>query len=86
MNEPKMKTAEEWNKIKESNPLDKDVELIKQIQLDAMKEGMRRAGKEVAKPMAKVPDETTQKYTVILTHALSNAILTAAEHLTISDL
>jgi len=81
-----MKTVEEWQEYELANQAISPTEIKKQIQLDAVKEGMRRAAKEVAKPMAKVPDETMQKYTVILTHALSNAILTAAEHLTEKDL
>ncbi len=71
-----MKTAEEWNKQLDSKmgieEREQDVERIKQIQLDAMKEGMRRAAK-----MHELGDSV---------HSMEETILSAAEQLTEKDL
>ena len=78
-----MKTAEEW--IQENNPLllvggetyNGIVERYKQIQLDALKEGMRRAVKESTQ--YHLGDTKQAKIT-------QQAILTASEQLTEKDL
>lgn len=92
-----MKTAEEWLKEKWFDFLELvepqeviirgDTELedfIKQIQLDAMKEGARRAAK-----MARNHLHGTASGWVNLTkrgETVNNVILTAAEQWTVSDL
>lgn len=84
-----MKTAKEWfneeyYNISDTSPITFG-EIVKRIQLDAMKEGMRRAA-EIGmnkSPMPRPPDDMTtlEKRTTIV-----NAILTAAEQLTEKDL
>ena len=71
-----MKTAEEWleEMFGRNNWITADSVTIKQIQLDAMREGMRRAAEIV------VTDEATS-YSVIKSH-----ILSAAEQLTEKDI
>jgi len=79
-----MKTAKEWT----SEIIDYELthydgsytKLIKQIQLDAMKEGMRRAVK-VMSECNSIGDNEYEEY-----KRLSQAILTAAEQLTEKDL
>ena len=82
-----MKTAEEWaNKINEEVlpalmtpiPVSSVENMVKQIQLDAMKEGMRRAAKIVGTEL--YMDEPRTPYQI------HKAILTAAEQLTDKDL
>ncbi len=71
-----MKSAEEW--VKQTLPFrDEWIKLVKQIQLDAMQEGMRRAAAITSK-MMKVGDYP-QEY-----HA--KEILSAANSLTEQDL
>lgn len=83
-----MKTAEEWrgsitfqSGLSEGN-IDKGalLRLIKQIQLDAMKEGMRRAA-EVTLTVSAVP--VSRK---LIKDEMKEAILTAAEQLTEKDI
>jgi hypothetical protein len=75
-----MKTAEKWNSQiwQDGSKEAHNYQIIKQIQLDAMKEGMRRAAKtitpDVYKNRIKRQEEGVQ------------AILTAAEQLTEKDL
>ena len=76
-----MKTAEERNKIKESNSLNKDIELIKQIQLDAMKEGARRAAR-----ITMEYSNCNDTWGGGLLTGKSRQILTTAENWTIKDL
>ena len=54
---------------------------IREIQLDAMKEGMRRAAKEVEKLDPNMYNETEYQFS-----KYSKAILTAAEQLTMKGL
>jgi len=79
-----MKTAEEWNsQIRQDGSKEAhNYQVIKQIQLDAIKEGMRRAA-EIAKEQDKpcYSDEHAQGC-----YMASKAILTKAEQLTIKDL
>jgi hypothetical protein len=86
-----MKTAEEWSKIINASDVcctseggglwesQDTYKLIKQIQLDAIKEGMRRAAK-LAQEEYEVRHQTKGQC------AANEAILTAAEHLTEKDL
>jgi hypothetical protein len=72
-----MKTAEEWAEIWPDTDFDSELMMlirIKQIQLDAMKEGLRRANRIV---------ETTSGISRIV---VSKQILTAAKQLTEKDL
>lgn len=48
---------------------------IKAIQSAARAKAMKEAAAIVKEPMEKVPDPTMQKYTLLLQHALSQAIL-----------
>ena len=74
-----MKTAEEWAGWHDDRITADD---IKQIQLDAMKEGMRRAAN-----LCKQRSEQCFSPTVASHHKQDEqAILTAAEQLTIKDL
>jgi len=88
-----MKTAEEW--INDKSPLDRcscecetrceEVESwLKQIQLDAMKEGMRRAA-EQARPIA-MNLASDSSHIPVIANEISKAILTASEQLTKKDL
>ena len=72
-----MKTAEEWIRIYLglSNKKPRLHGWIEQIQLDAMKEGMRRAAKQ-----------KNNGIECSCSTSLRDAILTAAEQLTIKDL
>lgn len=89
-----MKTAEEWaidiNGIKwldNSHPTMTNV--VKQIQLDAMKEGMRRAADEVEmKGVGIIERQTVNgKFDAWMYRgSMKEAILTAAEQLTEKDL
>jgi cytochrome c553 len=80
-----MKTAEEW--IQENNPLllvgggtyNGILERYKQIQLDAMKEGMRRAA-----GMDRLARHTNASHEDV--KQIADNILTAAEQLTERDL
>lgn len=82
-----MKTAEEWmNQMSGlNNPalLTVNRMAIHEIQLDAMKEGMRRAATVVVENNQPVFDLPTRLHT---RQALGQAILTAAEQLTEKDL
>jgi hypothetical protein len=83
-----MKTAEEWT----SEIIDYELthydgsytKLIKQIQLDAMKEGMRRAA-EQARPIA-MNLASDSSHIPVIANEISKAILTASEQLTKKDL
>lgn len=59
------------------------MDFIKQVKLDAIKEGMRRAAAVVVENNQPVFDLPTRLHT---RQALGKAILTAAEQLTIKDL
>ena len=74
-----MKTAEEWEMKCGSSQMITP-QIIKQIQLDAIKEGMRRAAK-VARPKEMMLSMETQT-----NFDVERNILTAAEQLTTKDL
>lgn len=83
-----MKTAEEWIKTTGATGICSpifndtsifDVEEVKQIQLDALKEGARRAAKRIETP----PYGTNMQGNYI---SATEAILTAAEQWTEKDL
>lgn len=77
-----MKTAEEWASTIDMNIWSNaDATTIKQIQLDAMKEGMRRAAKVEPKMEPHHSDEHWQGITM-----KEQAILSEAEQLTEKDL
>ena len=77
-----MKTAEEWYVWLEELKLESEViEAIKQIQLDAMKEGMRIAAK-----ITMDYDSRNDTWGGGLLTGKKNQILTAAEQLTEKDL
>jgi hypothetical protein len=89
-----MKTAEEW--IQENNPLllvgggtyNGILERYKQIQLDAMEEGMRRADKEQRQQLESTFRALGWNLEVleVAQNANSKAILTTADQLTEKDL
>ena len=94
-----MKTAEDlaidikhglmWNQhvFKAETGKDYLTSMIKQIQLDAMKEGMRRASVIIRKHCISGPLSDMQKSALHKQcHEHYNAILTAAEPLTIDDI
>lgn len=85
-----MKTAEEWMKLQEPKALQPAAllvvnrQIIREIQLDAMKEGARRAAE-----MARNHLHGTASGWVNITkrgETVNNVILTAAEQWTVSDL
>jgi hypothetical protein len=86
-----MKTAEEWKQIWWSWPMPDNsgeyegqqefLKLVPQIQLDAMKEGMRRAAELADNPVRLEPG-----YSHLTQQNIKQAILTAAEQLTEKDL
>ena len=83
-----MKTAEEWHEQFDSGLPQRaiDIDEIKQIQLDAMKEGARRAAELTKPPMRRECEyEQYQQYDQI-SQQCAEAILTAAEQLTEKDL
>jgi hypothetical protein len=74
-----MRTAEEWKQgYKQMLPDNYGLtqELIEEIQLDAMKEGMRRAAEEAVYAL----------YEKVTSGEMRQAILTVSEQLTIKDL
>ncbi len=80
-----MKSAEEWVKLYNAERFNKvrkftfhNGDLVKQIQLDAMREGMRRAS-EICLP------KTKREY-LLSESACKQRILSAAEQLTEKDL
>ncbi len=76
-----MKTAEEWIEIwKNSSCFDPTIVWAKQIQLDAMQEGMRRAA-EVTRTWAQDDKCIQPSYT-----KLTKAVLNIANNLTLQDL
>ena len=79
-----MKTAEEWHEQFDSGLPQRaiDIDDIKQIQLDAMKEGARRAAEQV-KAQHYSSESSTRHVTL---NVAQRAILTAAEQLTEKDL
>lgn len=89
-----MKTAEEWAATYPPyrniyahlryHPMTEDE--IKQIQLDAMKEGMRRAAEIVMPPMREEHEYEQCKEYDQMCKSIGQAILTAAEQLTEKDL
>ena len=62
---------------------DFDNQFVKQVQLDAMKEGMRRAANQVGMQW---DSQMTKVYQVTQARNNQQAILTASEQLTIKDL
>lgn len=93
-----MKTAEEWEQSMPSShdgyqqTQDDMIATIKRIQLDAMKEGMRRAAEIAARATsgANAKPDTEYERTLSLmnrrTEYITSTILNAAEQLTEKDL
>ena len=82
-----MKTAEEWaNEIRHGHNVGGIDETVKQIQLDAMKEGARRAA-ELKVEVSPIREKETHAGYGIRTHQTrTEAILTTAEQWTEQDL
>lgn len=77
-----MKTAEEWLKENDvSHPNTDLVELIQTIQLDAMREGMKRAAE-----ITKQYDNKNDTWGGGLLCGKKDQILSAAEQLTVDDI
>lgn len=88
-----MKTAEEWlEPIKDmtfETRAEQDAHTrryLKQIQLDAMKEGMRRAADNASKIGLQYGDYDPSRDGRIVGNAIRDTIFTAAEQLTEKDL
>lgn len=87
-NRNNMKTAEEWHEQSDSRLPQRaiDIDDIKQIQLDAMKEGMRRAAELTKPPMRRECEYGQYQQYDQISQQCAEAILTAAEQLTEKDL
>ena len=78
-----MKTAEQWCKDEKTRLIPMHVPDIQQIQLDAMREGMRRAAETVHPKGKPCPNSITYINTIA---SAKDNILSAAESLTEKDL